>query len=193
MQKSWFLVSESNTRLSLIKTIFQSGTKHLLSSCTWWIHLCSKTQPVCTWGCFTVRLLTNVQHLPVSHACVPSSLCDQITSTCHSSSSASPLPILQLFYHPFIPSVSLFIQSDRVGPAYHCLSVWVNTHTPMNPHTQTWLPPIYLTQCLYSLAPNWPLAGQMDRWPMVGPSFFPSSDMHSLRHTHRGMPTLLWD
>lgn len=58
------------------------------------------------------------------------------------------------------------------------------THTHTQAHTQTLCsPPIYLTQCLYSLAPNW-----LDRWT-DDPSLFAPPLSHTLTDTHnKDMP-----
>lgn len=144
--------------------------------------VCSQCVFVHVWGPFTVFQLIIAPSLP----CVPSvlSLCGQITSTCHSSSS----PILPSLFPSLHPWVSLFIQSDGVGPTCLCLSMWVNmcahAHTHTRAHTQTLCsPPIYLTQCLYSLAPNW-----LDRWT-DDPSLFAPPLSHTLTDTHnKDMP-----
>lgn len=122
-----------------------------------------------------------------SFPCVPAvlSFCGQITSTCHSSSSASPLPFFHLSFHPFIPGcpysyrvIELVWLTIAFQCGQRCLTY---TLSHERTHTQTLCSPsIYLTQCLYSLAKNWPLAGQMDGWPMV---VLLSSLSHT--HTHR--------
>lgn len=99
---------------------------------------------------------------------------------------SSPIP--STLFPSIHPSPFLFIQSDGVGPTYRRLSVEVNAHTRMSPYTPTWcLPLIYLTECLHSLAPNWPLAGQMDGWPTVFPlsplPFLPHKHLQSQKHT----------
>ncbi len=150
----------------------------------WWNGLFTEAQCVFVhvWGLFTVCQLimynSSLSPMCASHP-LPLWPDNLHLSLLILRLSSTILPSLSPSVHPW---VSLFIQSDGVGPTCHCLSMWANTHRHTQTHTNTYTqtlcsPPIYLTQCLYSLAPNWPLAGQMDGWPTVVP-------LSSLTHTH---------
>lgn len=124
-----------------VMTTFQQDIDYCIESPLWSVmELPIHSVFVHVWGPYTVFQLIIAPSLP----CVPSvcSLCGQITSTCHSLSS----PILPSLFSSLHTWVSLFIQSDGLGPTCLILSMWVRMHTHKSTyhrlcvcHPFTWL------------------------------------------------------